>query len=143
MQAQELALAIADAGHHPLPAAGKFKARAGRQRLAAAQLNERFPIARQALDQGLDTPAAGPPAAQPGANHARVVQQQQVTGAQQGRQVGEGEVARRPIRPAGAAGDWRCAAASGCWAISASGSAYVKSWRRMGPRMVAEGTPAA
>lgn len=93
MQTEKLTLAITNAGHHPLSATGKLKARAGRQRLAAAQLNKGLPIARQALDQCLDTPAAGPPAAQPGANHARVVQQQQVAGAQQGWQVGEGAVA--------------------------------------------------
>ncbi len=92
----EVVLAAHDPG---LEAVGEEDAAAGRGRLARAQLDQRPLTGDHALEQYLDAPAGFLAAVEPRGDHARVVEYQQVTRAQQGRQVGEAAVGQPPARP--------------------------------------------
>ena len=90
-QAIELALA---SEHFGVAAGIQRDAAAGLRRLARAHLRPRLVPGQQAFDEDLDAPAAGLRAVQAGRDHARVVEDQQVAGLQQVRQVADAGIAQ-------------------------------------------------
>jgi hypothetical protein len=82
---------------------------------------------QHALDQQFELAAGGLLAEQARLDHLRVVEHQQVAGAQQRRQLAEDAVDRREPVPSSRREPLRSAA--GCWAISSGGRAKSKSPR--------------
>ena len=90
--AEELALAV----HHlQLETVAHQQARPGRRVVAHPHQHQRLVVIEDALDQHLDPPARGLVAEQPGLDHPRVVEHQEVAGPQHRRQVLEPGIADR------------------------------------------------
>ena len=100
----------------------------GRRLLAHLHVRDDLVARQHALDQQFDLAAGGLLAEQARLHDLRVVEHQQVAGAQQ-RRAGRGRRGRPARRRCRRAGASRCARAAGCWAISSGGRAKSKSPR--------------
>ena len=87
--------ALRVSGHRRLDTAREAHALPALRRLAGAQVHQHLVTGQHALDQRLDLPAGGLDAEQPRLDHAGVVEDQQVAGVQQRRQVAEHPIDRR------------------------------------------------
>jgi hypothetical protein len=104
LQMEQIALSFE---HVRALAAGKTHDGALLQTLARPQMNERGPRGQRALEQNLDAPAALLTAEYPRRDHARIVENQEILGCKQGRQIAKLKVApgsRGPVQHQHAAG---------------------------------------
>ena len=106
-QVEQRAVGAAAPEHFGVEGLGEADRPARLRRLAGAQVRQYFVVGQDAFDQRLDRAAAGFAAVQPRLDDARVVEDQQIAGVEQRRQVAEHAVGRRR---AAAVEQARCAA---------------------------------
>ena len=95
----------------------------GLQRLAGAGMHQRVDGIERTLQQQLDLAAGILEREQARGNHARVIEDQQVAGRDQLRKVAHAPIGEHaPLAPSSVSSRLADRSASGCWAMSSSGS---------------------